>query len=293
MNDSSERPAPRPAEPVSSLFDEAHAALMTPDPASKCRMAIALRARWQQGRVARLDAAAPEVIEKPGRPPRPELVDPLSVPRRRATTPAGRAALIHALAHIEFNAIDLALDAVYRFRALPDAFIDDWLQVAAEEAHHFHLLRERLRAHACDYGDFAAHNGLWEMAVKTAHDPLLRMALVPRVLEARGLDVTPQIMHKLHAVGDDETVAALEIIQRDEVGHVAAGSRWFVYLCRERGLDPRSTFRALLDEHMPGRIKAPLHRAARLLAGFDEEELRELEARAAAEAGGAPGGSTL
>jgi uncharacterized ferritin-like protein (DUF455 family) len=192
------------------------------------------------------------------------------VPRRKLTTPAGRAALVHAIAHIEFNAINLALDAVYRFRGLPSAFYDDWLQVAAEEAEHFLMLRRRLATLGHAYGDFDAHNGLWEMAVRTAHDPLLRMALVPRVLEARGLDVTPGMMERLRAAGDPETVEILAVILREEIGHVAIGTRWFRHLCDQRGLDPDRTFGELITEYMPGRIRPPFHEAARREAGFTE-----------------------
>ncbi|MEJ2654165.1 MAG: ferritin-like domain-containing protein [Acidihalobacter sp.] len=149
------------------------------------------------------------------------------MPRRGLGTREGRAALVHAVAHIEFNAINLALDAVYRFRSLPRAYYDDWLRVADEEARHFMLLADRLTDFGMRYGDLPAHNGLWEMAVKTADDWLLRMALVPRVLEARGLDVTPGMIERLRQAGDMETVAALEVILREEVGHVAIGSRWF------------------------------------------------------------------
>jgi uncharacterized ferritin-like protein (DUF455 family) len=196
-------------------------------------------------------------------------------------TPEGHAALIHSIAHIEFNAINLALDAVYRFRDMPDAYYDDWLRVADEEAYHFQLMRDHLRSLGYDYGDFDAHNGLWEMAVKTAHDPLVRMALVPRVLEARGLDVTPGIMKKLADRGDEAAVAILEIIFRDEVGHVEIGSRWFRYLCEQRNVEPEATFRGLFEEYMgapvKGRAKSGLHRDARLAAGFSENELDYLE----------------
>jgi uncharacterized ferritin-like protein (DUF455 family) len=267
-----------PTEPVACVHDEAFAALMQADPSAKCRMAVALRARWQAGRVrARGDAPAPEAVAVPGRPARPRLVDPMRVPRRRLTTPVGRAALVHAIAHIEFNAINLALDAAYRFCGLPPAFYGDWLQVAAEEAQHFLMLRKRLADLDRAYGDFDAHNGLWEMALKTAHDPLLRMALVPRVLEARGLDVTPGMMERLAAAGDTETAAILEVILREEIGHVAIGTRWFRHLCAERGLDPDATFRELIAEYMPGRIRPPFHEAARRAAGFTEAEMALLK----------------
>ena len=202
---------------------------------------------------------------------------PREVPKRRLGTLTGRAALIHAVAHIEFNAINLAWDAVYRYRTLPEAFFGDWIQVAAEEANHFELLRQHLRDLSYDYGDFDAHDGLWEMAEKTAHDPMVRMALVPRVLEARGLDVTPGMIERLRQQDDQRAVAILELILEEEIGHVAVGSRWFHYLCNQRGLEPQATFRRLLTEHMKGRLKGPFNKEARLAAGFAEEELRVLE----------------
>jgi len=184
--------------------------------------------------------------------------------------------LIHALAHIEFNAINLALDAVYRFRNLPREYYGDWLKVAAEEAQHFTLLREHLRSLDYDYGDIPAHNGLWEMAQKTAHDTLHRMALVPRVLEARGLDASPAIMKKLAVCGDQRAVEILAIIQRDEVGHVAIGNRWYRYLCTVRGLDPIATFRELLSQYGRLRLRRPFDEIARRDAGFTEQEMQML-----------------
>ncbi len=205
----------------------------------------ALAERWRQGE---LTAGAPmdwEPLDDPGRPECPALVPPRSLPRRGLGDARGRAALLHAVAHIEFNAINLALDAVQRFPDLPAAFHGDWISVADEEARHFGLMRDRLRALGADYGDLPAHDGLWQMAVATAEDPLRRMALVPRVLEARGLDVTPAMITRLRGAGDDASADALAVILRDEVGHVAIGSRWFRWLCAERGLsDPgRPTYR--------------------------------------------------
>jgi uncharacterized ferritin-like protein (DUF455 family) len=264
----------RGTETVNCVHLEALEALMQADPSTKCRMAAALRARWGAGRVvARADSPVSEAVPVPGRPEFPRLVDPSQVPRRKLTTPAGRAALVHAITHIEFNAINLALDAVYRFRGLPSAFYDDWLRVAAEEAEHFLMLCRRLATLGHAYGDFDAHNGLWEMAVRTAHDPLLRMALVPRVLEARGLDVTPGMMERLRAAGDPETVEILAVILREEIGHVAIGTRWFRHLCHQRGLDPERTFGELIAEYMPGRIRPPFHEVARREAGFTDREM--------------------
>jgi uncharacterized ferritin-like protein (DUF455 family) len=189
----------------------------------------------------------------------------------------GRAALIHSLCHIEFNAINLGWDAVYRFQQMPHDFYTDWIKVAAEEAYHFSLLRDHLRDLGYDYGDFDAHNGLWEMALKTDFDPLVRMALVPRVLEARGLDVTPGIMAKLAAAGDQAAVDILKIIHRDEIGHVEIGSRWFQYLCHERGLEPANTFTTLISQYMAGKLKGPFDKVVRRKAGFSEAELNYLD----------------
>lgn len=185
--------------------------------------------------------------------------------------------MIHAIGHIEFNAINLALDAVYRYRDLPAEYYADWIQVAAEEVYHFTLIRERLRQLGYDYGDFPAHTGLWDLARKTADDLLHRMALVPRMMEARGLDVTPGIMRKFRQIDDQQTVEILEIILRDEIGHVQAGSRWFNYVCQQRGVEPESTFLQLLTDYTGGRMNCPLHIQARLQAGFSESELQELE----------------
>ena len=217
---------------------------------------------------------ASQAPETPGRPERPKLVSPRALQRRSAATAPGHAALIHAIAHIEFNAINLALDAVCRFPGLPVDFYRDWMGVAAEEAIHFRLLRDHLRKSGHDYGDFAAHDGLWQMAVKTAHDPLVRMALVPRVLEARGLDASPGIIRRLRAAGDADGAAIIEVILRDEVGHVAIGTRWFNFLCAERGLNPTLTFAALLRACDAPRPVLPLNLEARRRADFTADELQ-------------------
>ena len=212
-------------------------------------------------------------IGAPGRPLKPELVAPGQVPRRRLGSTAGRAALVHAIAHIEFNAINLALDAAYRFRAMPAAFYADWLSVAADEARHYQLLQGRLLELGHEYGDFPAHNGLWEMAQRTAGSCLERMALVPRVLEARGLDVTPGMIKRLQQAGDDETVRILEIILAEEVRHVEIGTRWFRYCCAQQGVEPESTFIRLLSETFGGSIRGPFNLPARFRAGFTQREM--------------------
>ena len=262
-----------------SLFDIARGCLDAATPDAKVDATFAAGAAFGRGElVIPADAPPPEPIRMPGRPERPLLVPPRELPKRGLGSDEGRAAFVHAIAHIEFNAIDLAWDAVYRFRDLPPPFYADWVGVAVDEARHFGLLRERLRQLGHDYGDFDAHNGLWEMAEKTAHDGLARMALVPRVLEARGLDVTPGMIAKLSALGDTATVEILEVILREEVAHVAAGSHWFRWYCARAGVEPGLRFRELLDEYARSVLYGPFNLPARSEAGFDDGELAMLEA---------------
>jgi uncharacterized ferritin-like protein (DUF455 family) len=219
-------------------------------------------------------------VASPGRPDRPALVHPSRVPRRRLSTPAGRAALVHAIAHIEFNAINLALDAVCRFADLPMAWHADWGRVAAEEARHFEALRAHLRDMGHDYGDFEAHNGLWELAEGTGDSPLARMGLVPRIVEARGLDVTPGIRARFAAQGETAICDTLDLILREEIGHVAIGNHWFAWLCERDGLDPAITFEQLRVRPVVPAINPPFNRPARLAAGFSPTELDAWEASA-------------
>ena len=263
---------------MTSLFDAARTCLDASTPESKVAATFAAAEAFARGALSIPDhAAAPNPIGMPGRPARPILVHPRELPKRGFGSNEGRAAFVHAIAHIEFNAIDLAWDAVYRFRGLPQAFYADWVSVASDEARHFMLLRERLQQLGHDYGDFDAHNGLWEMAEKTAHDGLTRMALVPRVLEARGLDVTPAMIVKLRGLGDDATVAILEVILREEVAHVAAGSRWFRWYCERAGVEPLPTFRELLGQYARAALVGPFNLTARSEAGFDDDELAMLQ----------------
>lgn len=213
----------------------------------------------------------------PGRPARPALVAPAKVPQRSINSPTGRAALLHALAHIEFNAINLALDIIWRFNHLPDAFYRDWLRVAQEEALHFHLLATHLQSLQHQYGDFNAHDGLWLMAEKTRDDLLARLALVPRTLEARGLDAAPPIRAKLAQAGDHAAAAILDTILHDEIGHVAIGNRWYGWLCARRGLNPVATYAQLALQYQAPRLKGPFNLEARRLAGFSPEELTALQ----------------
>jgi uncharacterized ferritin-like protein (DUF455 family) len=262
---------------TTDLHAAAKRCLDATDPAEKLRLTHETWIALQAGALrADVDSPAPVPIGSPGRPARPLLVPQRQVPHRGLGSEEGRAALVHAVAHIEFNAINLAWDAVYRFRGKPDAYYIDWASCANDEARHFALLSGRLAEMGHAYGDFDAHNGLWEMAEKTAHDDTARMALVPRVLEARGLDVTPGMIERLRGVGDERTIAILDVILREEVAHVAAGTRWFRHCCERDGLDPRETFLDLLRDYMGRHLRGPFNVAARLEAGFDEEEMDAL-----------------
>jgi uncharacterized ferritin-like protein (DUF455 family) len=209
----------------------------------------------------------------PGRPARPLLVPPRLVGRRSMVTLEGRAMLIHALAHIEFNALNLALDALWRFPDMPSEYYTDWLRVAKEEAIHFSMLAAHLQVLGYQYGDFPGHDSLWEMVEKTRHDIIARMALVPRTLEARGLDAIPPLRAKLAQAGDPAAAKILDIILRDEIGHVEIGNRWYGYLCQQRGLEPRATYDELAARYEAPVLKGPFNIEARRLAGFTETEL--------------------
>ena len=267
---------------MTSLYAAAHACLRAASPEEKVALTFATAEAFARNELVIDDnAPLPEPIRMPGRPERPKLVHPRELPRRGFGSDEGRAAFIHSIAHIEFNAIDLAWDAVYRFRSMPAQFYADWVSVANDAARHFVMLRKRLNAFGRDYGDCDAHNGLWEMAEKTAHSGLERMALVPRVLEARGLDVTPAMIVKLRALGDDATADILETILREEIGHVAAGSRWFRWYCDREGVESGPTFRHLLAEYGRGVLYGPFNLDARSAAGFSDEELASLQSTVA------------
>ena len=266
-----------------SLFDAAHRCLEASDPVEKIERTRAAAAAFGDGGlgVAGTDAP-PGPIRAPGRPARPELVPPRDLPQRGLGSVEGRAAFVHAIAHIEFNAINLAWDAVYRFRGMPVAFYADWVSVADDEARHFSMLARRLAELGASYGDFQAHNGLWEMAEKTADSCLARMALVPRVLEARGLDVTPGMIVRLRGLGDDDSADILEVILREEVRHVAIGSQWFAWCCRREGREAESAFIELIRDVAKGSIRGPFNLPARADAGFSASEMQLLAALSAA-----------
>lgn len=234
----------------------------------------ALNQAWLAGQLY-LDAANQLTANAaiPGRPAQPELVSPLQVEKRSMRTVEGRAALVHAIAHIEFNAINLALDAVWRFANMPPQYYADWLNVAAEEAYHFTLLNTHLQSLGFKYGDFTGHNSLWEMVERTSDDVLARMALVPRTMEARGLDASPSLRNKLAQVGDTQAAEILDIILRDEIGHVAVGNHWFNWLCAQRKLEPIETFTQLCAQYKAPKLRPPFNFEARRKAGFSESEL--------------------
>jgi uncharacterized ferritin-like protein (DUF455 family) len=248
--------------------------LLQTDPRRKCEGVASLAAALADGSLA-IDQAAVFAPSGaiPGRPDKPELVPPRLVGRRSMVTPEGRAMLVHALAHIEFNAINLALDAIWRFPGMPDDFYRDWLRVAKEEAFHFSLLNAHLATLGHGYGDFPGHDSLWEMVEKTRGDIVARMALVPRTLEARGLDAIPPLRAKLAQAGDQAAADILDIILRDEVGHVEIGNRWYLELCAQRGLEPVSTYEALAVQYKAPVLKGPFNLEARRRAGFTEQEL--------------------
>ena len=233
--------------------------------------------------LARIDGTSPidfkaSLVASEGIPGRPalRLVAPSELPQRSVNTLEGRAGLIHSLAHIEFNAINLALDVLWRFAGMPEEFYRDWLTVAQEESLHFSLLNEHLERLGYTYGDFACHDGLWEMAERTQDDVLARLALVPRTLEARGLDASPLVRHKLASGGDKVAASIVDIILRDEIGHVAIGNKWYRHVCNQRGLDPITTYRDLSHTYRAPTLKGPFNLEARRAAGFEEAELTAL-----------------
>lgn len=263
------------------LREHALAALCAANIERKVALALSIESNFATLSISseHLSTSATEPAILPGRPTRPVLLAHRDMPRRPAHTVTGRAALVHAITHIEFNAINLALDAIWRFDGMPEAFYRDWSRVAVEEAQHFTLLRDHLRSLGHDYGDFPAHDGLWEMAHKTRHDIVARMALVPRTLEARGLDATPLIQARLRQAHTPDALAAvaiLDIILRDEIGHVAIGNHWYRWLCARHGLDPVAHYAVLLQRHQAPQLKPPFNEAARRQAGFSDAEIARL-----------------
>lgn len=259
-----------------NFYLEVKNALQNTDPTSKIADTFRIFHSYQDGLYYREPTDVISILDA-GRPKKPLLVAPKDVPNRKLTTSEGIAAMLHAIMHIEFNAINLSLDAAYRFQNMPENYYRDWILVAKEESYHFLLLNHRLNQLGYQYGDFPAHGGLWQACVDTQHDVMVRMALVPRVMEARGLDVTPLIQKKLRQNGENQTADLLNIIYRDEQNHVAIGSHWFKYCCQLRNLDYRQTFAELLSTYLKATIKGPFNLEARLKAGFDDLEMAMLE----------------
>ncbi len=252
-----------------TLADAACRVLNTPNPACKIALSHRVADAWRTGAISEVGTALPP--DRPARPEKPELKFPRDMPRRRgAGSLPNRIALLHAVAHIELNAIDLAWDLIARFAApdMPRAFFDDWVNVADQEAAHHALVAARLHDLGAAYGDLPAHDGLWLSAQKTAHDLLARLAVVPLVLEARGLDVTPDMIEKLKRQDDTASVAVLQTIYDEEIGHVAAGQRWFEWECTRRNIDPVVTYRDMVDRYYGSELKEPFNRAARDAAGM-------------------------
>ncbi|MET4804966.1 ferritin-like domain-containing protein [Limibacillus sp. MBR-115] len=267
---------------MQQLTEGARAVLRTADADAKAAASRDLATAWRAGSIGEVGAAG--APDRPARPVTPALRPPREVPRRKITAaPVGRFALLHALAHIELNAIDLAWDMVARFAeatTLPRAFFDDWVAVANDEAKHFQMLQSRLGDLGGGYGDLAAHDGLWQAAEETAHDLLARLAIVPMVLEARGLDVTPAMIAKLTNAGDHDSATVLEIIAHEEIGHVAIGKRWFLWLCETRGVaDPKAAWQSLVRLHFRGLVKPPFNESARTEAGLPPDYYEPLSER--------------
>lgn len=263
---------------ITSLRGGATAAILSADLDIKTRLAQDTATRWFARRLSLRSPLDPPLPERPGRPAKPELVPPKAVGKRSLHTVNGRIATLHAIAHIELNAVDLALDIVARFATepVPNSFFDGWMQVAFEEAKHFRMVRARLNDMGADYGDMPAHDGLWQAAHSTRNDLTARLAVVPLILEARGLDVTPSLQAKMRETGDLESAAVLDVIYNDEKGHVAIGAKWFRFLCARERKDPAATFQQLVRANFRGSLKAPFNDIARAEAGLTPSFYRSL-----------------
>lgn len=271
----------QPESAFHSLRGAATLAILSADLDEKTALAQAAAIRWQERRLSLRSPLDPPLPDRPGRPEKPELVPPKAVGKRSLHTLPGRVALLHALAHIELNAVDLALDIVARFASepVPNSFFDGWMKVAFEEAKHFNLVRDRLRTLGADYGDMPAHDGLWQAAHSTRNDLTARLAVVPLILEARGLDVTPALQDKMRETGDMESADVLKVIYEDEKGHVAVGAKWFRFLCAREKRDPAKTFQDLVRANFRGQLKAPFNDVARAEAGLTPSFYRSLSSK--------------
>jgi uncharacterized ferritin-like protein (DUF455 family) len=263
---------------METLFDYAETCLYRNDVDEKLTLTHRAMQLVNEGRLSLESSRPVRPIDKVKFPEKPELLPPHRMPKRKLTTPEGVAAFFHAIAHVEFVAIYLAWDMLYRFRGLPERFYRDWLRVADEEAQHFALIREHLRSMGVEYGDLPAHGGLWEHATDTADHLLARLAMVPRCMEARGLDVTPALIEKFRQLGDHHSTAILTRILTDEIGHVKLGSYWFKYVCSQQGLESETQYRQLIELYYKGgKPKGPFNKELRIIAGFSNAELDWLE----------------
>jgi len=256
-----------------NLFESVFRCLMEKDLNTKVTLLSQLQEDWSNDEFDFIPTETIVKVPDAGRPDKPILVPPKDLARRRLGSKEGHASLMHSIAHIEFNAVNLALDAIYRFQDMPYEYYRDWLSVAGEEAYHFQMVREHLNSLGYEYGDMTAHDGLWMTTFETDHDPLIRMALVPRTLEARGLDVTPPMINKLRSIGDKRGVEILKILLHDEIGHVEVGTRWFRYLCKQRDLNPFAEFQSIIKNYFHGDLRGPFNFEARKQAGFSDEEI--------------------
>lgn len=256
---------------MQSLGGAAVEVLKTADPIEKAAKSIIFATQWRDRTLSRKTLCP--VPDRPARPDKPELKEPKEMPKRgKGGSFANRTALFHAIAHIELNAIDLAWDMVARFgNGMPREFLDDWVSVAADEARHFTLLTERLTDLEASYGDLPAHDGLWQAALETKDDLLARLAVVPLVLEARGLDVTPGMIERFKKFGDQKGADVLETIYQEEIDHVKAGAKWFRFVCARENKDPKITYQTLVKKYFKGKLKPPFNEKARSLAGLEKE----------------------
>lgn len=263
---------------IASLRGGATMAILSADLDEKTELAQETARRWRARRLSLRSPLDPELPDRPGRPDKPLLVPPKATVKRSLHTLPGRIAMLHALAHIELNAVDLSLDIVARFTSepVPHSFFDGWMRVAFEEAKHFRMVRDRLRDLGADYGDMPAHEGLWQAAHSTRNDLTARLAVVPLILEARGLDVTPSLQEKMRETGDMESAEVLKVIYEDEKGHVAVGAKWFRFLCARERKDPAATFQQLVRANFRGALKAPFNDVARAEAGLTPSFYRSL-----------------
>lgn len=266
---------------MQNLYEEAKSCFLSADPDEKIALTYQACAAWQDNKLSWKDGNKPILLNEPGRLEKPEIVMPRDIGKRKLNKEEGRAALIHALAHIELTAVNLAWDSVYRYRDMPKEYYQDWVLCAQEEAEHFTLLRDRLREMGYDYGSFPAHNELWKMAINTEHDLMDRMGIVHRVFEARALDVIPGTLKKFEKQNDKAMVKVLTQICNEEVGHVSSGTRWFHYRCEQAKLDPDTTFFNLIEQYMTQALNGPFNHEARLACGFSQNELAYLEAHSA------------